>query len=281
MEFIQECAHAFGVGDLSTCKPLGLDLGTWGGLFGVSIVAALALFWKTILTAVKVILRRIRQRWQPIPPRQRSKLFGRDRDIARIDAAFKANPTTIAVTGQGGIGKTALAEEYGYLRTRSGRYRDWVLVSTASETEMANGLCTIAKLLGVPDDVNPKTVIDLTYKKMAESGSRWLVILDNVDDKDGQRRVLKNLRSAAGVDHVITSRISDWHGRAVVVDLDLLTPSDAVELLTSASGRESSDALRSLAIETLERLPLALVVAGADLRLMNIDAELYASEFNR
>ena len=41
-----------------------------------------------------------------------------------------------------GIGKTALAETYGHLRKESGRYRGWVLVSTASETEMANDLRT-------------------------------------------------------------------------------------------------------------------------------------------
>ena len=278
MSLFQQCVEAFRSGDLSICRPLGLDLGTWATLVGASLLTLAGVFWRAVTSLIQKCFVRFRRRPAPIPQPRPGELIGRELDLVRLEAALKKDPM-VAITGQGGVGKTALAESFAATHTKRRRYRDWALLSVASEIEMAEGLRSIAATLGVSHD-HPKTLLDLTYKAMAESGDRWLIILDNVDDEEDQRRVLINLRVAVGVHQIVTSRIKNWGDTATALDLEVLSADDAVKLLAYASGRPSNAALRRLATETLEGLPLALKVAGADLRAFKMGIAEYAAQFD-
>lgn len=175
----------------------------------------------------------------------------------------------VAISGMGGIGKTALALHLAYeVRAQfpDGQlYMDLHGIGSAAEPiDPAEVLSRFLRILNVSGDAIPPSLDERAELfRTLISDRRVLIILDNAADAAQVVPLLPGSRSCAVV---ITSRRSlelpgAWH-----VALDVLSPPQAATLLERIMGRERLGQDRAAAQELLSlcgHLPLALRIAGA------------------
>jgi tetratricopeptide (TPR) repeat protein len=209
---------------------------------------------------------RVAKIFEGVPPRDLN-FIGRDKRLAELhtllmDADRPAAITQAAIHGLGGIGKTALAAEYAH------RYADeyggvwWALADQRT--------VLVASLAALAHRLDPRLADEPDQEKAAKAGLRqlgrtsrpYLLIYDNVETPE----TLRDLVPSVGARVLVTTRWTDWSGRAAEVKIDVLGPDAAIEFLQKRAGRTDRAGAARL-VEALGRLPLALDHAGAYCRL--------------
>ncbi|MFD6950865.1 hypothetical protein A6A08_19180 [Nocardiopsis sp. TSRI0078] len=203
---------------------------------------------------------------------------GRDEELDVLEAEYNVRstleaPVSIAVTGMGGVGKTAFALHWAYRRTD--RFPDGRLyVDMSGFTEGASSLTAEEVLydflyaLGTPREEIPSAPAErASALRSRTAGKRLLIILDNVQDS-AQIRPL--LTGHAGCTTLVTSRnalesLAVTHGVGHV-HLAPLDDARSVEVLRAVLHRppDDQDALLELA-RLCDGLPLALRITAARL----------------
>jgi tetratricopeptide (TPR) repeat protein len=218
---------------------------------------------------------------------------GRGDELAALDALLDTggrDPDLViaAVSGTGGVGKTALVVHWAHRvaeRFRDGQlYVDLRGYDREYPVRPADALAAFLGALGVssgalPHDLDERTAL---YRSLL-AGRRVLVVLDNAHSATQVRPLLPGTSSCLAV---VTSRDSlaglVARDGARRIDLDLLPPAQAVALLRTLVGERvvaEPEAAAALA-ERCARLPLALriaaerAVAHATVRLTDLVAEL-------
>jgi len=209
---------------------------------------------------------------QPLPP-DVAEYTGRDTIQARTyalltdQAALSTGTVTVAFAGKAGAGKTALAVHIGH-RVRAG-FTDTLYVDlrgTSEPLEPARVLARFVQALGVSRAAVPTDLDDLVemYQELLSS-RRVLIILDNAG---GEAQIRPLMPAGRGCAVLITSR-SRLHGLTVPYwTVDVLIPSDAVELLTKVVGAARVEAEPEAARDIVGLcgfLPLAIQIAGRKL----------------
>ncbi|MFL6145512.1 MAG: AfsR/SARP family transcriptional regulator [Labedaea sp.] len=204
---------------------------------------------------------------------------GRSVQLSRLDAVLTpagGEPNAViisAVSGTGGVGKTALAVHWA--RRVASQFPDGQLYvnlrgfdprEPAMPAEQA--LRTLLEALGLaPQSVPTARDAQMTMLRGLLSGKRMLILLDNARDADQVRPLLPE---APGCLVVVTSR-DQLTGLVVaegahLVMLDVLSVAEAREMLAARVGRDRADA-EPAAIDELialcARLPLALAIVAA------------------
>lgn len=211
----------------------------------------------------------------PLPPPSQLpppvRLTGRAADTAAMDAARENR--VILLTGQPGVGKTALAVNWGH--AIRGDYPDGALYADlhghAPDGPASAGdvLGRFLRALGVDTRQVPADLAELTglYRSVVID-KQLLVVLD---DALTAAQVSPLLPSSAASMAVVTSRLR-LGGLAArgarVIQLDRLHAEAALELLARTIGDDRARAQPHAARELVElcgRLPLAVCVAGARL----------------
>ena len=199
-------------------------------------------------------------------PRRPVRVFeGRDEALGVLERALGARGgavVTQAVYGLGGVGKSELALQYADAHRADYGLVWWVTAADSRQVEaglagLAGRLCPAAAVAGTTSDAAGWATGWL------QAHDRWLLILDNVEDPADVEPLLGQL----GGGHVIVTsrRDADWGRLADPVQVDVLNPGAAVQVLVLRTGKHSAadeEAAAQIAAE-LGFLPLALDQAAA------------------
>ncbi|MEV6242443.1 BTAD domain-containing putative transcriptional regulator [Lentzea sp. NPDC051838] len=198
---------------------------------------------------------------------------GRDDELRDLTEAVNASPTVVirALDGMAGIGKTALAVRAAHLL--AARFPDGnVFVEfhghTPGRTRVSTGeaLDSLLRATGIdPKTIPPRLDDRARLWRNRVAGKKILLVLDDVVDHDQVRTLLPG---TAGSLVLITSRnrLPALDG-VRSVSLDVLPAEQALHLLRESAGTDQHDdeALAEI-VMCCGRLPLALALAGAQLR---------------
>ena len=218
-------------------------------------------------------------RWPAVVPRQlpppSAHFVGRADELRHLDGRLDVAGLMVisAIGGTAGIGKTALAVQWGHRHVA--RFPDGQLYVNLRGFDPAGEPMPTAvavrgflTALGVPAQnvpTDPAEQVALYRSHMAQR--RMLVVLDNARDAEQVRPLLPG---AAGCLVLVTSR--DQLAGLVALDgavpltLDLLSRQEARDLLVERLGRERVDRDEAVVDELIElcaRLPLAVNIAAA------------------
>lgn len=176
----------------------------------------------------------------------------------------QVNNSGAILSGQGGIGKTTLARAFAEQNAQD--YAGVLWVNAATRQGVIDGLANLCGPLGLEVPVAPvEGHAQQVLAALAASGERWLIIYDNVENRDDMRGLVPR-----GSHLIATTRQGEgWPGfgalGAEVLGFDI-EDGAAVKLLMAEAGRgDDASGARDLA-EKLGGLPLALVMAGGLIR---------------
>jgi tetratricopeptide (TPR) repeat protein len=195
---------------------------------------------------------------------------GRDEDLADLHTALLgANGAPVALHGLGGIGKTRLAIEYAW--SREAVYSALLFVSATDSAALNAGLAGLTAFEVL--DLTEKEARDDATKTTAvlrwlESNPKWLMILDNVDDRAAVAEVAKLMPRLKGGHVVVTARASNFPAGVRKLEVSALDENAAARFLldrTDADRSKSKDdaALAPTLARELGGLALGLEQAGA------------------
>ena len=217
-------------------------------------------------------------------PRRPVRVFeGRDEALGVLEQALDARGgavVTQAVYGLGGVGKSELALQYADAHRGDYGLVWWITAAEAGQVEaglagLAGRLCPVAAVAGTTGDAAGWATGWL------QAHDRWLLILDNVEDPADIEPLLGQL----GGGHVIVTsrRDADWGRLADPVQLDVLDPAAAAQILilrTGQHGAADEEAAAQIAAE-LGFLPLALDQAAAYIVQQRISLAAYLASLRR
>ncbi len=208
----------------------------------------------------------------PATPRQlplpRPLLFGRDAERMRIREALEEDGRrVVAITGFGGMGKTALAVRTAH--ELADRFPDGQLfMNLAGPADPTDVLGAFLRALGLPEAEIPDGLTQRSARfRSLVAGRRLLIVLDDAQSRD---QVLPLLPGTDGCSVIVTSR--SWEIGALeweLVRLGPLAEPDARRLLARGAGQVLLDAEPQATQEILERcagMPLALEIVSVRLR---------------
>ncbi|MGV4986391.1 aKG-HExxH-type peptide beta-hydroxylase [Streptomyces sp. NRAIS4] len=212
------------------------------------------------------------------------RLHGREPLVAELTDAVtrraRGEPDIAGVwllSGMGGCGKTSIAQETAHRLMPELAHVWWV--SGVDGDVLSSALHGVASVCGARrDDFSAIHPADVLWRHLDAVTEPWLLVLDNVDDPDllaaAPSRTadgngwLREPRHPLGT-VLITSRESRpkrWGSLVHQVGVELLSREDSgqvlLDLAPHAGGAEDAEALA----EDLGRLPLALALAGSQLR---------------
>ncbi len=175
-----------------------------------------------------------------------------------------------ALSGIGGVGKTTLAVHVAHQARAAfpdGQLYVDLQGAGARAAEPETVLGAFLRALGTDDDSIPDSLEERAalYRSVLD-GRRVLVLLDNARDAAQVRPLLPG---SAGCAALVTSRVRmvDLAG-AHLVDLDVMSPEEALQLFTRIVGEERVAAERKAALDLVAAcgfLPLAIRIAASRL----------------
>ncbi|MEU2183150.1 ATP-binding protein [Streptomyces thermolilacinus] len=215
-----------------------------------------------------------------LPPRPHT-VVGRERDLAALlghlnPAAGARGPHAVAVTGQGGVGKTVIAVEAAHEAVRRGWFPGSVLYADARahhpgrEAGLEELLDGFLRMLGIAGRDVPTHLVALEAlfrSELNRHGERLGATLILVDDAPTVAELAGLVPPEAGHRVLVTSRERPPNRPDLaVLPLDVFAPADSLAMFRSGwQGPADERGLAEVA-DLCGHLPLALSMAVARLR---------------
>jgi tetratricopeptide (TPR) repeat protein len=200
-----------------------------------------------------------------------------------------AGPTVIkgvqAIHGMGGVGKTRAAIEYAWRHAADSGALLFVTVDSPDSLRRNLAALCAPAILNLPEhaatDTETQVAAVLAWLKKTPD---WLLILDNVDSPAAQAEVQKIATPLLHGRLLITSRLAAWPTGFAALDLDVLSPTDSVKLLTDHTAGfripEPDEATAAAEIGRLvDGLALALEQAAAHIRKIRCSFATYLKKW--
>jgi len=208
-----------------------------------------------------------------------TSFVGRGDDLEVLRQKFIDGARLVSLQGHGGVGKTRLSKSFGMV---SEAEFDAVYFVDLSEATNAQGiLSTIARVLEMP--VPREEAIDQVGRVLADLGD-VLIILDNLEQilQPAQDAIFRWMQLAPLARFLCTTRIRLGVPGEEVVPLGPLGADMARELFVDRVRQlnphftvsAEDETVIAQIVERLDRLPLAIELAAARLRLMSPQALL-------
>jgi tetratricopeptide (TPR) repeat protein len=236
----------------------------WAESLGGCGLVTLEDFLKQVLT-LGVETGPTRGRLIGVPPRN-DFFTGREEILSRLHATLKAGGRAAikqAISGLGGVGKTATAIEYAHRHREA--YSRVLWTNAESESALTSGFAGFAPHLGLPflEKTDEQVAAVRTWLTQNQG---WLLILDNADAPEIVTRFLPSRLTGAVL---LTSRATNFDavGNLSPIALEVMTEGEALAFLKERTKRATlseaeTQAAKDLAKE-LGHLPLALEQAAA------------------
>jgi tetratricopeptide (TPR) repeat protein len=187
-----------------------------------------------------------------------------------------------ALSGLGGVGKSQTTIQFAY-RYR-GDYKAVFWMRAESSAAFTSQAPEIARLLDLPEKDEIGESLVRAIRKWFNENDGWLLILDNVDRPEAIKALLPQ---NDGGHILLTSRsqVLDVLGIANPIELQELSPAEAIAFLFRRTGREQKDgteldAARELAA-AVGYLPLALEQACAYIHALKASFSEYLKSFKK
>ncbi|MFI8001817.1 BTAD domain-containing putative transcriptional regulator [Streptomyces sp. NPDC086010] len=189
---------------------------------------------------------------------------------SRLGTAESSVMAVSALAGIGGVGKTTLAVHVAHQARRhfpDGQLYVDLQGAGARATEPETVLGSFLRALGTADSAIPASLDErAALYRSTLAGRRVLVLLDNAHDAAQIRPLLPGTEGCAAL---VTSRVRmvDLAG-AHLVDLDVMSPEEALQLFTRIVGEERVQSEREAALDVVAAcgfLPLAIRIAASRL----------------
>jgi pimeloyl-ACP methyl ester carboxylesterase len=196
-------------------------------------------------------------------PEDPPHFVGREEDLQRLLIAIedRRNSSIVAISGMGGVGKSAFAVHAAHLlqmKTPNGQiYVELGGISDSSLTAL-EAMTAVLKAFKAETPRNERSAIEVYRNILADK--RVLLLLDNARDASSVAPLVEQLPKGCLL--IITSREMMPFPKVTMISLEELRPDQAYVLIRDLLGshRASDDELRSLA-NRCGYLPLALHAA--------------------
>jgi hypothetical protein len=220
-------------------------------------------------------------------PYQRPLFFtGRENILHHLHTMFEAGKSVSGLNGLGGIGKTLTAVEYAY---RYGAKYQAVFWVTADE-RLTSDLVALAGKLELPEkDATEQSVAVNAVKRWLERNTKWLLILDNVDDLS----VVRQFTILTSRGRILFTTLAQVLGKiASSVEIEKMTLDEGAHFLLHRVGilkpyqdleaATNTDLTRAQAIvQAVDGLPLALEQVGAYIEENGCDLTEYLALYTK
>ncbi len=196
-------------------------------------------------------------------PTRNPHFTGREPLLDDLKARLSSSVTALlpqALHGLGGVGKTQLAVEFCH---RFAHNYDLVLWVPAEQPTIARTtLAQLAEKLQLPrfEDQSQAVAAVLQTLRRGQIYERWILVFDNADRPEDLEALLPDIQGPGHI--LITSRNQRWSDLAKVLEVDVFTRTESIDLLERRSPGISHDDADRLS-EKLGDLPLALEQAAA------------------
>jgi tetratricopeptide (TPR) repeat protein len=226
-----------------------------------------------------------------VPYRRNMFFTGREKILDHLYTVLRKGDATVrtqAISGLGGIGKTQIAIEYAYRYSTEYQAIFWVNASTRDV--LSDDFIKLAVLLNLPEPhEEDRDIVIRAVKRWLSNHTRWLLILDNVDNLE---MIADFLPAQSTGDVLITTRLQALGTVAQNIDVEKMQLEEGMILLlrrvkailpdasfdqapleTRTQAREVADAL--------DGLPLALDQAGAYIEETQCGLSQYVSLYSK
>ena len=207
-------------------------------------------------------------------PARNPHFTGRTGVIDQLHDRLRSGENSLVVEalfGLGGVGKTQLAIEYAHRFAADYNLIWWI--DAEQPVLIPDQLISLGARLGVPIDGNPSDVVDRVLMELADRRD-WLLIFDNAERPDD----IAGYRPGGSGHFVVTSRFPGWGALGGRLQIDVMTRSETVSMLSARIPQMGSTVAQGLAAE-LGDLPLATAQAAAYLEQTGLDPEDYLRQF--